>query len=207
MLLVATAISLSAVAVAASFLHTAACAVLIAAAAFRVAHPNVKSGRLAQIAAGGAACAIGIPALVLFGLGMLQFRTGAGTAPGWAIAIVVVWVLGHLCGIASGIVGLSTVNRGQPRTVRLTVTLLSLAGMCILLVTFVILSIQVSGLLPAQYGEGRFIVVQFLRAIVVAYELAGLLAMGIWELLICHADHLQSARTASEMSPSEVRTC
>jgi hypothetical protein len=153
---------------------------VIGVSLLRLAAPETAGVRAWQIAAGAASCALSLPAggatvwaLVAAGLN--------GSAGGWIILAAVVASLGWLAVLAGGVTGLivGSSRQARPGASKAAVGL-SIAGLAVLA-----LSAVVAGIIGATGGGSgdRFVLVQALRLVVVAYTLGALAAAGLSEVL------------------------
>ncbi len=162
-------------------------AAMIGVSLLRLAAPAAGGMRAWQIAAGAAACAVSLPA----GGATVWALAAAGlnsSDRGWIILAVVVAGLGWLVVLAGGVMGLivGLSRLARPGASKAAVVL-SIVGLAVLALVAIIAGFI--GATGSGFGD-RFVLVQVLRLVVVAYTLGALAAAGLSEVL---ASRVESA--------------
>jgi hypothetical protein len=165
---------------AAALLAPAGGIALIFVALSRSLAPQAGAGRAVQGIFGAAVCLASVVGGALAAWGFLGLWSEGG-APTWMLLSVLLAVAGLLCGVACGSIAIAGAMFSRPMLIPAVVMGVAVAVIGVVLA--MVSGYGLSDMLASQTPGSRFVFVQALKLLAATYALAGLLGVGLLELL------------------------
>ena len=159
-------------------------ATVVCTSFFRRLAPESECGRMTQAVTGGLMGIATIAAALGGGFALARLRLENATVSQGVLLALILSVLGHLCGLAGGTLGLVTVRTAFSKPLNMTTIILGMVATVVPGITILIVGYVVASASAASSPEARFIFVQTLRVLVISYVFICLSAMGLFELLV-----------------------
>jgi hypothetical protein len=163
---------------AAALLAPAGAIGLILVAIARSMAPEARSGGTIQGMLGGAVCLGSIVGAALAAWGFWSLWQTGGT---WLTVSAFLAATGFLCGLGCGIIGIAGAVFARPLVI--PVLVIGLAAAAIGLALAIVAGYGMADALAGQDPGARFVLVQALRLVASVYALAGLMGVGLMELM------------------------